>query len=847
MCFHLLDDHPSEDSLHSPALFPPQTPTAPIQEQTSLEPISSSGPPVELEPLVSLSLPISGFYNNKGTSETGEQVNGEGFDGGGATYPSEFLPTGLWVDEGVEFILPEDWSALTDDNVVALSQIIPLPEPTPVNSVHLLVAGDGTDGETTETIGLSFQDGSHGELELDLKNWWAIHWLNKAAIRCPYHFLSPTSKNFNTTQIHHLILPLPPHLSFLPLVSLSLPERAGWNALHIFSATLIPSVPIKNNSDPYPIRVRLVRGTHKWLDFPGGRTRAQIVEVTLSNPFAVNEHGRRKAWVGGRGLEVELVGRAVRTVVKGRIKRLMPGDEVVVQIGVEPGDVTVSSSQDATVEVVLREIIGSGVEGSAERSGVVGWQTVEVQGSGILKDRGWGEWIDDVVALEQHESPDWFNNAKFGIFIHFGLFSVPAWTEPGRYSEWYWYWLHQDGPNGGISQGEDFVYDDFIASFNGSKFDATAWIDLFTGAGAKYFVLTTKHHDGFALFDTKHTSDRNSVVLGPEGGKRDYVKELLEAADKSPIPIKKGTYFSMPEWFNPDYKPYGWQGWPGGLAEDVFHPGKFEPYTGRTKINDYVEDLQQEQMRILTRDYKIDILWCDIGGANHTSVLAAEWWTNATKEGRQVAMNNRCGVAPDFSTPEYAQFKTIQSNKWESCEGLDPWSFGYNKKTPDDQYRSVKEIVHKLIDITAKNGNYLLNVGPTGEGEIIDAMSSRLLKVGRWLETNGRAIYDTNPFALLPELVVPEKKLNLRFTRTENSFFILSLSKPKSVFIIPARLPILEGDRISFLGRKGPVEVDWEWVEEKGELRILIGEVGNARVELDREKVAWVFEVEYGG
>lgn len=119
-----------------------------------------------------------------------------------------------------------------------------------------------------------------------------------------------------------------------------------------------------------------------------------MVEVTLSNPFAVDAHGRREAWVGGRGLEVELVGRAVRTVVKGRIKRLMPGDEIVVQLGCEPGDVTVS----ATFEVVLREV-GEGVEGSGESSGVVGRQTVEVQGSGILKDGGWGEWVDDVVSF----------------------------------------------------------------------------------------------------------------------------------------------------------------------------------------------------------------------------------------------------------------------------------------------------------------------------------------------------------------------------------------------------------------------------------------------------------------
>lgn len=360
-------------------------------------------------------------------------------------------------------------------------QIIVLPKAIPVNALHLLVAGDGYDGETTETIGLSFTDGSTGSLELDVPNWWAIHWVYKSPIKTPFHFTSPTTKNFNATHIHHLTLPVPPHLSSSALASLHLPSRAGWNALHIFAATLIPSVPLphrRHSRTPYPIRVRHVRGTHKWIDLDergDHPTRAQVVEITLTNPFAVGEHARKDAWVAGKGLEVELVGRAVRTVRSGRLWRLMPGDEVVVQVGVEPGDVDVNGERDENdgVEVVLREMEDE-VEGVEVGKGrVVGMQRVEVKGSGLAKKHGWGEWVDDVVSRptasytraqitdrhafsisslrphcehrlpdsrrgypsltslldicayysEEHESPDWFNGAKFGIFIHWGTSS----------------------------------------------------------------------------------------------------------------------------------------------------------------------------------------------------------------------------------------------------------------------------------------------------------------------------------------------------------------------------------------------------------------------------------------
>lgn len=196
------------------------------------------------------------------------------------------------------------------------------------------------------------------------------------------------------------------------------------------------------------------------------------------------------------------------------------------------------------------------------------------------------------------------------------------------------------------THGPDFTYDDFIPSF-GQEFDAEEWIRLFVSLSKilqavlpdlcsstgrrrrqvlrfdnkgeiahglrKGLVLiprfSLQHHDGFALFDTGNTSDRSSVKLAPGG--RDYIKELFAAADKSDGALRKGTYFSMPEWYNPDYARYGWERFPGGLPPDVFHPGVHEPYTGWHSVGDYVEDMQLQQMRILA-DMGTDIMWCDV-------------------------------------------------------------------------------------------------------------------------------------------------------------------------------------------------------------------------------------------
>ncbi|ORY24452.1 alpha-L-fucosidase-domain-containing protein [Naematelia encephala] len=789
----------------------------------------------------SIALNLSSHFNNKGTSVTGEN-DGVGFVNG-TTFPSEFLPKGSWHHDGVDFEFPGDWAGLRQDNIRTDSQTLHLEQPAEIATVHLVAAGESPGGfllgETTEDLILGFTDGSTDKIELEVKNWWAIHWTNKGPIRAPYHFEADASRNYNATHMFHIALPMPYTSAGRSLSTITLPGPNPRNALHIFAVTVIPvhvNVPAVVTEES-KIHINNVKATRRWEDVNG--VRGQVVEVEVINPYSVTKHHDTSYWVT-HPVQIQLSAPGVSTLRPGRLARLMPGDQVTIEVLVRPSSVTATFAGAQLVFAGEEKWISEGFS---------------IEGSSLIHD--WTQWTEDTDDLEQHSAPSWFSGAKFGIFIHWGLFSVPAWTDMNKYAEWYNFWLHDEGQEGGTYKyhlekyGPDFVYDDFIPQFTASKFNATEWVDLFAEAGARYFVLTTKHHDGFALFDTEDTSDRNSVKLGP---KRDLLQELMDAADKRPE-VKKGTYFSMPEWYNPLYQKYAKVLFPGGPATNPY-TGELEPYTGFVDVDDYVEDIQLAQMKILAKRYKTDMMWCDIGLANHSSAFAAEWYAETAKEGRQVAIDNRCGIGGDFDTPEMTKFATAQSRKWETCAGMDPHSFGYNAETKPEEYRNATDIIHSLVDITAKGGNFLLNVGPTGEGEIIEAMAKPLLEAGKWLKSNGRAIYDTVscctrrgygnvlsdvqqvPFTLVPEVITPE--LNVQFTRTETALYIISLKKPSGRLTIPAPLPVLEGDHVNLIGAQSGQKLDWEW--EDGSLIIHVPE---GAVEEAGLGIAWVFEVIY--
>lgn len=302
---------------------------------------------------------------------------------------------------------------------------------------------------------------------------------------------------------------------------------------------------------------------------------------------------------------------------------------------------------------------------------------------------------------------------------------MPGWGNSGdneTYAEWYWWDLNL-GPDTSEqtyeyhleTYGPEVVYDDFIANFTASEFDSKDWVDLFADAGATYFVQVSKHHDGYALYDLPaNASLRTSVALPPY---RNLLAELFDAAMEYQPQLHRATYYSLPEWFHPDYAAIGFSEWPGGNATNPF-TNETEPYTGYVKVEDYIKDKMLPEMQALAA-LGTEILWCDIGGPNATAEFAADYFNSNAAQGKQVVLNNRCGLPGDFDTPEYAKYDAVQIRKWETSLGMDPYSYGYNRATPDEDYLTAQGIVTDLMDIISKNGNFLLDIGPTANGKSV--------------------------------------------------------------------------------------------------------------------------------
>jgi alpha-L-fucosidase len=407
-----------------------------------------------------------------------------------------------------------------------------------------------------------------------------------------------------------------------------------------------------------------------------------------------------------------------------------------------------------------------------------------------------GPYQPTVASLSTHPLPQWFSDAKFGIFIHWGVYSVPAWAPVGKeYAEWYWH--NMDNKSDPTYEhemdlyGPAATYDQFIPQFTASNFDPRSWVELFRRAGARYFVQVTKHHDGFALFDTS-VSHRAAVYMGPG---RDLVKELFDAAKRYTPELKRGTYYSLPEWYNPAYPGDGGSFPGGGPLQYV--TGAPIPYTGYLPVSDYVNDFQVPQLLELIHQYDPDILWGDIGGPNNSLPVIADFYNHAYAEHKEVVVNNRMGVPVyDYTTPEYASNFQLTTGKWEACQGIDPFSFGYNAATPVADYFTAEQLVQRLVDIVSKNGNFLLDIGPEADGTVPQVMVDVLTGIGDWLRINGEAIYGSAYW-------IQPADGNIRFTVTPGKFNMISLGWPGPELVTQAPVPISAHSKITLLGGNG--------------------------------------------
>ncbi len=393
-------------------------------------------------------------------------------------------------------------------------------------------------------------------------------------------------------------------------------------------------------------------------------------------------------------------------------------------------------------------------------------------------------------SVDSRPNPQWFEDAKFGIFIHWGLYSVPAWGPKGKYAEWYWHDMQKkDGETWKFHErtyGADFQYQDFVKDFKAELYNPQEWADLFSRSGAKYVVLTSKHHEGFCLWPSEHAWNWNSVDVGPH---RDLAGELVDAVRGRNLKI--GFYYSLYEWYNPLYK---------------------------ADVNRYVDQHMLPQLKDLVVRYKPDLVWPD-GEWDHPSSVwrSAEflaWLFNESPVKDSVAVNDRWGketrnVHGGFATPEYGgipEGKLIADGLWEECQGMGH-SFGYNRNEGVDDYRSSTKLLHLLIDTVSRGGNLLLDIGPTADGRIPVIMQQRLVDMGEWLERNGEAIYGTHHWREAKE------GETVRYTVKDGAVYAICLEWPGEVLTLTTP-KTGSSTSVTMLGRDGAVE--WKAGESGG-------------------------------
>lgn len=550
----------------------------------------------------SVPIDISSLRNNRGFGLRPDDAN---FDGIGSSYPAQYLPAENFTYGGVNFIFPQYQDNNGSDNVLAQGQDLNVSSGRYVG-VHMLAAAESA--IATGYVNATYADGSTTSGPVLVDPFWDWPYPYGGDIIFPY-YLTNLTVDYNRSMIFRVVVWLD---STKDLTGLQLPDVSTGSSsspggdtedtrLHVFAVSVLPAA-----GEGVSLEVELARSTNTWIE---GTNKTQIYEAIINNVGT--------DWVANQSVMLTIESDGVRTVQPGYIKRLRPGDQARVQIGVVNAD-GVSEGTTGTANLVIS---GTGLTNTSYTfNSTYGIQSYEATYESIYA----------------HESPPWYNDAKYGIFIHWGVYSVPGWGNSGNnesYAEWYW-WDENLGPDTKeetyqynlATYGENHTYDDFIANFTASAFDPKEWVDLFDDAGAKYFVQVSKHHDGYAIFDLpSNVTQRTSVALPPH---RNLLQEIFDAAAQYQPQLHRATYYSLPEWFNPDYASIGFGDWPGGNATNPYTNVTL-PYTGFVHVDDYVADLILPEMQALA-SMDTEILWCDIGGPNLTAEFASAWFNEGT-------------------------------------------------------------------------------------------------------------------------------------------------------------------------------------------------------------------------
>lgn len=429
------------------------------------------------------------------------------------------------------------------------------------------------------------------------------------------------------------------------------------------------------------------------------------------------------------------------------------------------------------------------------------------------------------ASLDSRPLPPWYDEAKIGIFIHMGVFSVPSF-----HGEWFWAdWLNAKDQDvvDFVSQTEapNFVYADYASRLTYELFNATDWLALFAASGAKYVVPTSKHHEGYCNWPSATSFNWNSMDVGP---RRDLIGELANATRSAGL--KVGAYHSLFEWFNPLY-----------LAD------KASNWTTRS----FVTGKTMPELYDLVERYRPELIWSD--GDWEASDLDywrspdfLAWLVNDSPVKDTVVFNDRWGGA---SLCHHGSFYTcadrflpssLVGHKWENAFTLDTQSWGFRRNAVYTDYMSVAEVIATVVQTTALGGNSLINVGPARDGTIDNIFADRLLGLGAWLKVNGDAIYATQPWSRAQN----DTDASVWYTSKGGNVYAIMLTWPQSGRLtLVAPIGVAGSTQIKMIGSNDGA-CTWEPVGAAGAPGIIVSLIAAAPGTPLATTSAWVLEMQ---
>lgn len=469
------------------------------------------------------------------------------------------------------------------------------------------------------------------------------------------------------------------------------------------------------------------------------------------------------------------------------------------------------------------------------------------QQSGVKTSTKKINYLPNWESLSQYECPEWFRDAKFGIYTHWGPYSVPSWEnewyprlmytiEPTRKGDFYKY--HKE-TWGDVSE---FGYKDFVPLFTAEKFNADEWADLFKQSGAKFAGPVAQHHDGFVMWNSELTT-WDAMEMGPH---RDILKELSEAVRARDMKFVTSFHHAYNwKYYEPSYefKKTDTKD-PAYAGVDKIYPPVHEP--GSPASREFLEMWLKKTKEVIDK-YQPDYLWFDFGWREpefepYKKEFLAYYYNKAQEWGKDVVVtykNNHLPVEVAVLDLERGKLDTLSKEPWITDTSVDLKSWSY---ITDPDYKTINSLIDDFIDIVSKNGNLLLNIGPRPDGTIPAEQAELLIGIGKWLEVNGEAIYGTRPWkrygdgpTKMVEGHMTEREnvgksytaQDIRFTTKDNNLYAICLDWPEDGHCIIKCLN--DQEKISVKGIKAVlmlgVKGNLDWKQDQDGLYITLPEI----------------------